>query len=78
MYGASFTPAFAYTGDGTETMISSTLSTYTVVGGVVTRVGVGSCTLTANATAGATSGAVSGPTQFTIGQVAASVHGHRL
>ena len=65
--GGSFTPTFAYTGDGTKSVTSSTLSRCTVSGGVVNFVGGGTCTLTAQATATANvAGATGSPQLFTI------------
>ena len=74
VYGGSFTPTYAYTGDGTPSVTSTTLSTCTVTAGLVSYTGAGTCMLTANATAGATSAAVNGTAQsFTIGQADATV-----
>jgi uncharacterized repeat protein (TIGR03803 family) len=65
--GGSFTPTFAYTGDGIISVTSSTQSRCTVSGSVVNFVGGGTCTLTAAATATANSNAATGsPQSFTI------------
>ena len=67
MFGGSFTPTYAYTGDGTKSVTSSTPSTCTVAGAVVNFVGAGTCTLVAHATAGTNYAAVDGsPQSFTI------------
>ncbi len=73
-FGGSFTPTFAYTGDGTTSATSSTLTICTVTSGVVNFIGVGQCTLTAHATAGTHYAAVDGSAQpFTIGQATTTV-----
>jgi uncharacterized repeat protein (TIGR03803 family) len=65
--GGSFTPTFAYAGDGIISVTSSTQSRCTVSGSVVNFVGGGTCTLTAAATATANSNAATGsPQSFTI------------
>jgi hypothetical protein len=72
--GGSFTPTFAYTGDGTKSVTSSTQSRCTVSGGVVNLVGGGTCTLTARATATANFNAVTGsPQSFTISPAPATI-----
>lgn len=48
--GGSFTPAFAYAGDGTTHVKSETTSACKVNGGVVKFVGAGTCTLVPSAT----------------------------
>jgi hypothetical protein len=69
VYGGSFTPAFAYNGDGTASVVSGATATCTVSGGVVSFVGAGPCVLTAHATAGTNYKAGDGtPQSFTIGQ----------
>jgi hypothetical protein len=73
-YGGSFTPAYAYTGDGTTSATSGTPSTCAVSGGAVNFVGVGTCTLTAHAAAGVHYTAADGTVQsFTIGQATPAV-----
>jgi uncharacterized repeat protein (TIGR01451 family) len=65
--GGTFTPTYAYIGDGTPSVTSSTPIECTVSGGIVSFVGVGMCTLTAHATAGTNYAAVDGsPQSFTI------------
>jgi hypothetical protein len=72
--GGSFTPTFAYTGDGTISVTSSTQSRCTVTGGVVNFVGGGQCTLTASATATANVAAATGsPQSFTISPASATI-----
>jgi YVTN family beta-propeller protein len=74
VYGGNFTPVFAYTGDGATSASSSTLSTCTVAGGVVSFVGAGTCTLTAHALAGPTYSSADGSGQsFQIAQAAANI-----
>src|SRR5215472_5445819 len=71
VYGGSFTPTFAYTGDGATSVTSSTC---TVSGGVVSFPGVGTCTLTAHAAAGTNYKAVDGALQsFGIGQATTTI-----
>ena len=66
-FGGSFTPTYAYTGDGVTSVTSSTTGTCTVSGGVVNFVGGGTCTLTAHATATVNYTAATGSAQsFTI------------
>jgi hypothetical protein len=69
-YGGNFAPTFAYSGDGTPSVSSSTTATCTVSANmVVSFIAVGACTLTAHATAGATYAAVTGnPQSFQIAQ----------
>lgn len=72
-FGGSFTATYAYTGDGTTSVTSSTPAC-TVAGNVVTFAGVGLCTLTAHATAGTNYAAATGTAQsFTIGQATTTV-----
>jgi hypothetical protein len=52
IFGASFTPAVATTGDGATSVISNSTSVCTVASGVVSYVGVGTCSLTASVAAG--------------------------
>ncbi len=61
--GGSFTPTYAYIGDGATSVTSSTPSTCTVSGGVVNFVAAGTCTLTAHATAGTNYAALDGSAQ---------------
>ena len=65
--GGTFTPTFTYTGDGTKSVTSSTLSNCTVSGGIVSFVGAGTCTVVAHATAGVNYAAANGsPQSFAI------------
>jgi len=74
VYGGSFTPSLSYNGDGTTSVVSNTAGICTVSGGVVSYVGVGTCSLTASATAGTDYTAVTGSAQsFSIGQANATV-----
>jgi hypothetical protein len=75
VFGGSFTPTYAYPGNGKTSATSSTLSTCTVSNkGVVTFVGTGSCTLTAHATAATNYRAATGsPQSFTIAQAATTI-----
>ena len=74
VYGGTFTPTYAYTGDGTTSATSTTPSTCTVSGTVVNYVGAGTCTLVAHAAAGTNSAAVDGSAQsFTIAQATATI-----
>jgi len=67
IFGGNFTPTYAYTGDGTPSVTSSTLGKCTVSSGVVSFVGAGTCTLVAHATAGVNYAAVDGsPQSFTV------------
>src|SRR5215472_7986330 len=73
VYGGSFTPTFAYTGDG-ATSVTSITSSCTVSGGVVSFAGTGTCTLTAHAAAGTNYKAVDGaPQSFSIGQATTTI-----
>jgi hypothetical protein len=73
-FGGNFTPTFAYTGDGSKSVTSNTLSKCTVSGGVVTFAGAGTCTLVAHATAGVNYAAVDGsPQSFTILQATTTI-----
>jgi sugar lactone lactonase YvrE len=75
IYGLGFTAVVSYTGDGTPSIASSTLSVCTVSGSAVSYVGVGACTLTASATAGTNYIAVTGNAQsFPIGQATPAIH----
>jgi hypothetical protein len=68
VYGGSFMPTYAYSGDGTTSVTSGT-ATCTVSNGVVSFVGTGTCTLTAHATAGTNYAAATGTAQsLTIAQ----------
>ncbi len=76
VYGASFTPAYTYSGNGspTESTASSTTGVCTVSSGVVSFVGVGTCTLTASATATTDYAAATGGAQsFTVGQATQTI-----
>ena len=76
VYGGSFTPMYAYTGNGspTESVASSTTTVCTVSSGVVKFVGVGTCTLTPSATATIDYAAVTGSIQsFTVNPAAATI-----
>jgi hypothetical protein len=74
-FGGSFTPTFAYNGNGKTSVTSSTPSKCTVPkNGVVSFVGVGTCTLTANATATANYLAATGaPQSFNIDQATITI-----
>jgi hypothetical protein len=73
-FGGSFAPAYAYMGDGTTSVTSSTTTTCTVSGIVVNFVGLGPCTLTAHATATVNSAATTGsPQSFTITQATPTI-----
>jgi hypothetical protein len=74
VYGGSFTPTFTKLGDGTPSVASLTTSTCTVAAGVVSYVGVGTCTLQASITEGTDYLAATGdPQSFTIGKAPGSV-----
>jgi len=71
IYGGSFTPTYTVTsGDaGTTSVVSDTATTCTVTSGVVSYVGVGTCTLTASVTASGNYAAGTGSEQsFSIGK----------
>jgi hypothetical protein len=75
-FGGSFVPTYLYSGTGspTESVASSTSAVCTVSGGVVSFVGIGTCTLTASATATTDDLAVTGnPQGFTVGKGAQTV-----
>jgi hypothetical protein len=64
--GGSFTPTYAYSGNGTTSVTSSTTGTCKVSGSVVNFVGTGTCTLVAHATATTDDAAATGsPQSFT-------------
>ncbi|MBZ5511150.1 MAG: FG-GAP repeat protein [Acidobacteriia bacterium] len=64
MFGGSFTPAYANTGDGATSVTSSTTTTCTVaLDGSVKFIHVGTCTLTAHAAADANYNAATGALQ---------------
>jgi hypothetical protein len=74
VFGGSFRPTFAYTGDGTASATSSTTATCTVSSGLVRFVGAGTCALTAHATAGTNYLAVNGnPQSFSIAQAVTTI-----
>ena len=76
VYNGSFTPAYAYSGNGspTESVSSATPGVCTVSSGVVNFGGVGTCTLTAAATATTDYAAATGtPQSFTVGQATATI-----
>jgi sugar lactone lactonase YvrE len=76
VYNGSFTPAYAYSGNGspTESVSSTTPGVCTVSSGVVNFGGVGTCTLTAAATATTDYAAATGtPQSFTVGQATLTV-----
>ncbi len=76
VYNGSFTPAYAYSGNGspTESVSSTTPGVCTVSSGVVNFGGVGTCTLTAAATATTDYAAATGtPQSFTVGQATATI-----
>jgi hypothetical protein len=76
VYGSSFTPAYSYSGNGTptESTASSTLTVCSVSSGLVSFVGVGTCTLTPSATATTDYSAATGSLQsFTVGQAAQTI-----
>jgi hypothetical protein len=52
IYGGSFTPSVTTTGDGTISVTSNSLNVCTVSSGVVSYVGVGTCSLTASVAQG--------------------------
>jgi hypothetical protein len=61
--GGSFTPTYAYVGDGVTSVTSSTPAVCTVAAGLVSFVAAGTCTLTAHATATANFLAATGSPQ---------------
>jgi hypothetical protein len=74
MYGKSFVPTYAYSGDGKTSATSSTLSVCKVTDGKVGFVGVGTCTLTAHANAGTNYAAVNGsPQSFAIAKATTTI-----
>jgi hypothetical protein len=76
VYGGNFTPAYLYSGNGspTESVASSTTGVCAVSGGVVSFVGVGTCTLTASATATTDYSAVTGNQQsFNVGKATPTI-----
>ncbi len=77
VYGGSFTPTYLYSGTGTPTKstTSSTTSVCTVAAnGLVSFVGVGTCTLTAHATATADNLAATGnPQSFSVGKATQTI-----
>ena|SRR5215510_15023031 len=65
--GGSFTPAYAYTGDGTPSTVSSAPAVCTVSGNTVNFIASGTCTLKAQAAAGVNFAAsVGSPQSFSI------------
>ncbi len=62
-YGAGFTAEVTSTGDGADSVTSSTPSVCTASGLAVSYVGVGTCTLTAHVAAGTNYGAADGGPQ---------------
>jgi hypothetical protein len=73
-FGGSFKPSYAYTGDGLKSTTSSTPLTCLVSGTTVNFVGVGLCTLKAQATATANvTAAVGGDQSFSIGQATPTI-----
>ena len=67
--GGGFTATVTTTGDGTQSVTSSTTGACTASGLVVTYVGVGTCSLTAHVAVGTNFNAADGSVQsFTIGQ----------
>ncbi|HEY6388277.1 MAG TPA: Ig-like domain repeat protein [Candidatus Acidoferrum sp.] len=73
VFGGSFAPTFAYNGDGTTSITSST-ATCTVSGGLVRFVAAGTCTLTAHATAGSNYAVATGaPQSFIIAQATTTI-----
>lgn len=73
-FGGSFVPAYAYAGDGTTSVTSSTTIACTVSGTLLNFLGLGTCTLTAHATATVNPAAASGsPQSFTIAQATPTV-----
>jgi hypothetical protein len=75
VFGGSFTPTYAYSGNGKTSTTSSTTAICTVSGkGVVSFVGAGTCTLAAHATATANYAAVNGAAQsFSIAQATTAI-----
>jgi hypothetical protein len=76
VYGSNFTPTYLYSGNGspTKSVTSTTTSVCKVSSGVVSFVGVGPCTLTANATSTTDYSAVTGSSQnFTVGQASQTI-----
>ena len=63
LVGSNFTPAFAYTGDGATSTVSSTPGTCAVGGTIVYLVAAGTCTLTAHAAATTDNAAATGANQ---------------
>jgi hypothetical protein len=73
-YGGNFSPTYVYTGDGTTSVTSSTLSTCTVSAGVVNFIALGTCTLTAHSSATTNYKSANGaPQSFTIGQATPTI-----
>ena len=65
VYGTSFTPTYAYIGDGVKS--TSAAGACTLSGAIVNFTGIGTCTLTAHATAGTNYAAADGnPQAFTV------------
>jgi hypothetical protein len=74
VFGGSFTPTFAYTGNGTTHVNSGTTAICRVIAGVVRFVGVGTCTLTARASMTSLyDRAVGSPQSFAIAQATPTV-----
>jgi len=74
VYGGSFTPTFANSGNGAASVVSNSASVCTVSGGVVSYVGVGSCSLTASTAATTNYVAATGPTQsITVAQATPTI-----
>ena len=73
-YGGGFTATVSTTGDGVQSVTSSTPSVCTASGLAVSYVGVGTCTLTAHVAAGTNYNAADGsPQSFSVGGAALSV-----
>jgi hypothetical protein len=74
VFGGTFKPTYAYTGDGRASVTSGTPTVCSVMGPRVNFVASGTCTLTAHASAGMTSPAVDGsPQSFVIAQATTTI-----
>jgi len=74
VYGGSFTPTYANSGNGVASVASNSPSVCTVISGVVSYVGLGSCSLTASAAATADYVAVAGSAQmFSVSQATPTI-----
>ena len=76
IYNGSFTPAYSYSGNGTptESVTSSTTTVCKVSGGMVSFIGVGTCSLTASAGSTTDDTAATGTLQsFTVSKTTQSI-----